>query len=51
MSDAEIHGVLSEKGEVPKLTPIDYRRFRSNSTGKLSNNKNVREYLFYVQTN
>ncbi len=51
MSDAEIHGVLSEKGEVPKLIPIDYRRFKSNSTGKLSNNKNVREYLFYVQTN
>ena len=50
MSDAEIHGVLSEKGEVPKLIPIDYRRFKSNSTGKLSNNKNVREYLFYVQT-
>ncbi|MDE0300118.1 MAG: DNA adenine methylase [Candidatus Poribacteria bacterium] len=51
MSDAEIHGVLSEKGEVPKLIPIDYRRFKSNSTGKLSSNKNVREYLFYVQTN
>ena len=51
MSDADIHGVLSEKGEVPKLIPIDYRRFKSNSTGKLSNNKNVREYLFYVQTN
>ena len=50
MSDAEIHGVLSEKGEMPKLIPIDYRRFKSNSTGALSNNKNVREYLFYVQT-
>ena len=51
MSDAEIHGVLSKKGEVPKLIPIDYRRFKSNSTGRFSNRKNVREYLFYVQTN
>ena len=50
MSDAEILGVLSEKGEMPKLIPIDYRRFKSNSTSTLSNNKNVREYLFYVQT-
>ena len=50
MSEAEILGVLSEKGEMPKLIPINYRRFKSNSTSTLSNNKNVREYLFYVQT-
>ena len=50
MSDAEILGVLSEKGEMPKLIPIDYRRFKSNSTSTWSNNKNVSEYLFYVQT-
>ena len=51
MNEAEILSVLSEKGEMPELIPIDYRRFKSNSTGTLSNNKNVREYLFYVQTN
>ena len=51
MSKSEILGVLSEKGEMPKWIPIDYRRFKSNSNGKLSNNKNVSEYLFYVRTN
>ena len=50
MSKAEIRGVLSEKGEMPKLIPIDYRRFKSNSSGGSGNGQTVREYLFYVQT-
>ena len=50
MSEAEIHYVLGRKGEKPELIPIDYRRFKSNSNGKLRNKKTVQEYLFYVQT-
>lgn len=50
MSEVEIRGVLSEKGGLPKLIPIDYRRFKSHSSDGFGNGKNVREYLFYVQT-
>ena len=50
MSKAEILEVLSQKGEMPKLIPIDYRRFKSNSTGAQKNKNLVQEYLFYVQT-
>ncbi|MDE0042839.1 MAG: DNA adenine methylase, partial [Candidatus Poribacteria bacterium] len=50
MSDAEIQDVLREKGEMPKLIPIDYRRFKSNSSGGFGDGQSVREYLFYVQT-
>jgi adenine-specific DNA methylase len=41
MSEAEIHYVLGRKGEKPELIPIDYRRFKSNSNGKLRNKKTV----------
>ena len=51
MSEAEILGVLRRKGERPKLIPINYRRFKSNSTGTVSDKERVREYLFYVQAN
>ena len=50
MSEAEIRYVLGRKGEKPELIPIDYRRFKSNSNGKLTNKKTVQEYLFYVET-
>jgi adenine-specific DNA-methyltransferase len=50
MSNAEILEVLSQKGEMPELIPIDYRRFKSNSNGAHKNKKDVQEYLFYVQT-
>ena len=50
MSEAEIHYILAQKGEKPELIPIDYRRFKSNSSGKLKNKKIVQEYLFYVKT-
>ncbi len=50
MGDAEIQDVLRERGEMPKLIPIDYRRYKSNSIGRFNNKKNVSEYLFYVQT-
>ena len=50
MSETEIRDVLSERGSMPKLILIDYRRYKSNSTGKFSDRKNVKEYLFYVQT-
>lgn len=50
MSEEEIHYVLSRKGENPEIIPIDYRRFKSNSNGRLRNKKTVQEYLFYVQT-
>ena len=50
MSDAEIQDVLREKGEMPELIPIDYRRFKSNSSGGFGDGQSVREYLFYVQT-
>ena len=50
MSEVEILDVLSQRGESPKLIPIDYRRFKSNSNGKLKNQKKVQEYLFYVKT-
>lgn len=50
MGSAEILGVLSQKGEAPELIPIDYRRFKSSSTGAQKNNNLVQEYLFYVQS-
>lgn len=50
MSESEIRDVLSEKGRLPKLIPIDYRRFKSNSSGESGNGQTVQEYLFYVQT-
>ena len=50
MTETEIRDVLREKGGVPKLIPIDYRRFKSNSRGDFGNGRIVREYLFYVQT-
>lgn len=50
MSENEICYVLGRKGEKPEVIPIDYRRFKSNSSGKLKNKKTVQEYLFYVQT-
>ncbi len=50
MSVAEIIEVLGQKGETPKLIPIDYRRFKSNSNGAHKSKKNVQEYLFYVQS-
>ena len=50
MSSTEILEVLSQKGEMPKLIPIDYRRFKSNSTGVQKNNNLVQEYIFYVQS-
>ena len=49
MSKAEMLEVLSQKGEMPKLIPIDYRRFKSNSNGAHKNKQDVQEYLFYVQ--
>ena len=50
MSEVEILDVLSQRRDSPKLIPIDYRRFKSNSNGKLKNQKKVQEYLFYVET-
>ena len=50
MREAEIRYVLGRKGAKPELIPIDYRRFKSNSNGKLKNKKTVQEYLFYVET-
>lgn len=50
MSEDEICYVLGRKGEKPEIIPIDYRRFKSNSSGRLKNKKTVQEYLFYVQT-
>ncbi len=50
MSEAEILYVLGRKGEKPEVIPIDYRRFKSNSSGRLKNKNTVQEYLFYVQT-
>lgn len=50
MSKDEILNVLSRKGNVPKLIPIDYRRFKSNSNGTSINRGTVQEYLFYVKT-
>lgn len=50
MSENEICYVLGLKGEKPEVIPIDYRRFKSNSSGRLKNKKTVQEYLFYVQT-
>ena len=50
MTETEIRDVLREKGRVPELIPIDYRRFKSNSRGGFGNGRIVREYLFYVQT-
>ena len=50
MSVAEIIEVLGQKGETPKLIPIDYRRFKSNSNGAHKNKQGVQEYLFYVQS-
>ena len=50
MTETEIRDVLREKGGVPELIPIDYRRFKSNSRGDFGNGRIVREYLFYVQT-
>ena len=50
MSEAEILEVLSQKGDAPKLIPIDYRRFKSNSNGAHKRKKNVQEYLFYVES-
>ena len=50
MSEAEIRYVLGRKGAKPELIPIDYRRFKSNSNGKLRNKKTVQEYLFYVES-
>lgn len=50
MSENEICYVLGLKGEKPEVIPIDYRRFKSNSSGKLKDKKTVQEYLFYVQT-
>ena len=49
MSEVEILDVLSQRGESPKLIPIDYRRFKSNSNGASKNEKRVQEYLFYVE--
>ena len=51
MTEAEIRNVLRKKGTTQELIPIDYRRFKSNSSGELGNEQTVREYLFYVQTN
>ena len=50
MSENEILDVLSQRAERPKLIPIDYRRFKSNSNGASKNKKKVQEYLFYVET-
>ena len=50
MSENEICYVLNRKGEKAEVIPIDYRRFKSNSNGRLRNKKTVQEYLFYVQT-
>ncbi len=50
MNAAEILDVFGQKGASPQLIPIDYRRFKSNSNGTVKNNRNVQEYLFYVQT-
>ncbi len=50
MTETEIRDVLREKGGMPELIPIDYRRFKSNSRGDFGNGRIVREYLFYVQT-
>ena len=50
MTETEIRDVLKEKGGMPKLIPINYRRFKSNSKGDLGNGRIVREYLFYVQS-
>ena len=50
MSEAEILEVLSQKGEMPVLIPIDYRRFKSNSNGAYKKKTGVQENLFYVQT-
>ena len=50
MSEAEILDVLGQKGKMPQLIPIDYRRFKSNSNGTAKGNGNVQEYLFHVQT-
>ncbi len=50
MREEEIIYVLGQKGEKPEVIPIDYRRFKSNSNGRLKNKKTVQEYLFYVQT-
>ena len=49
MSGAEIRGVLAEKGEMPHLDLVDYRRFKSNSSGQCGIGKTVKEYLYYVQ--
>ena len=50
MSEDEICYVLGRKGKKPEVIPIDYRRFKSNSNGRLTNKKTVQEYLFYVKT-
>jgi adenine-specific DNA methylase len=49
MTEAEILDVLGQKGDAPKLYPVDYRRFKSHSNGALKTKKKVQEYLFYVQ--
>lgn len=50
LREAEILEVLGQKGETPKLIPMDYRRFKSNSNGAHKNKQGVQEYLFYVQS-
>ena len=50
MSSTEILEALSQKGKTPKRIPIEYRRFKSNSTGAYKRKKNVQEYLFYVES-
>ena len=50
MDEAEIRDVLREKGEMTTFIPIEYRRFKSNSSGEFGNRQTVREYLYYVQT-
>ena len=50
MSESKILEVLRQRGNMPKLIPIDYRRFKSNSNGTLKNEKRIQEYLFYVET-
>ncbi|MCZ6677129.1 MAG: DNA adenine methylase [Candidatus Poribacteria bacterium] len=51
MTETEILNVLGQRGSNPKIYPIDYRRFKSNSNGAKKNKKKVQEYLFYVKVN
>ena len=50
MNEVQILDVLRQRGASPKMIPIDYRRFKSNSNGTSKNEKKVQEYLFYVET-